>query len=118
MRIERVFAVIDCGTVINASGAEAQAQGGILDGLGSALHGEITVEEGRVQQANFNDYRLLRMPEAPRLDVHFVPSDAAPSGMGEIAVPPAAPALANAVFALTGRRLRVLPLGRQLAALR
>lgn len=117
IRIDKVYAVVDCGTVVNLSGAEAQAQGGVLDGLGAALHGSITVEGGRVEQENFDDYRLLRMSEAPAVDVHFVPSTASPSGMGEIALPPAAPALANAVFALTGQRIRRLPLAPQLTAL-
>jgi isoquinoline 1-oxidoreductase beta subunit len=114
VRVDRIVVAIDCGQVVNLSGAEAQAQGGVYDGLGAALHGEITVERGRVRQTNFDRYPLLRMNEAPRLEVHFVPSAAPPSGLGEPPVPPVAPALANALFALTGKRLRRLPLGAQL----
>ncbi len=114
IRVDRIVVAIDCGQVVNLSGAEAQAQGGVYDGLGAALHGEITVEQGRVRQTNFDGYQLLRMNEAPRVEVHFVPSAAPPSGLGEPPVPPVAPALANALFALTGKRLRRLPLGAQL----
>jgi isoquinoline 1-oxidoreductase beta subunit len=78
--------------------------------LSAALHGEITVQEGRVQQRNFDGYPLLRMREAPPVEVHFIASAAPPSGLGEPPVPPVAPALANAIFALTGTRLRRLPL--------
>jgi isoquinoline 1-oxidoreductase beta subunit len=109
-RVERLVAAVDCGTVVNRSGAEAQVEGCLLDGLQAALRGEITVVGGRVRQKNLTDYRLLRMPEVPRLEVHFVASAAAPSGLGEIALPPVAPAVANAVVALTGRRSRALPI--------
>lgn len=114
VRVDRIVVAIDCGQVVNLSGAEAQAQGGVYDGLGAALHGEITVAAGRVKQTNFDGYRLLRMDEAPPVEVHFVPSSAAPSGLGEPPVPPVAPALANAVFALTGVRHRTLPLAGRL----
>ena len=114
VRVARVVCAVDCGVVVNRSSAEAQAQGGVLDALGAALHGEITVEGGRVRQRGFADYRLLRLREAPPVDVHFVEGAATPSGLGEIAVPPLAPALANAVFALTGRRLRTMPFGAAL----
>jgi CO/xanthine dehydrogenase Mo-binding subunit len=112
--VDRIVVAVDCGQVVNLSGAEAQVQGGVFDGLGAALHGEITVERGRVRQTNFDGYRLLRMNEAPRVEVHFVKSTAPPSGLGEPPVPPVAPALANAVFALAGVRLRRLPLGEAL----
>jgi isoquinoline 1-oxidoreductase beta subunit len=115
IRLERVTSVIDCGTVVNLSGAEAQAQGGILDGLSAALYGEVELRDGLPVQGNFDRYRLLRMREAPAIDVQFVRSPEAPGGLGEIAVPPSAPALANAIFGLTGRRLRRLPLARELA---
>ena len=84
-------------------------QGGVVDGLSSALYGEVTVERGRVQQSNLGDYRLLRMREVPRIDVHFVRSAEGPTGLGEAPLPPVAPAVANAVFALTGKRVRRLP---------
>jgi isoquinoline 1-oxidoreductase beta subunit len=109
-RVHRIVAAIDCGTIVNLSGAEAQAQGGILDGLSAALYGEITVERGRVRQSNFHDYRLLRMREAPRVDVHFIRGAETPSGLGEPPLPPVAPAVANALFALTGKRVRRLPI--------
>jgi isoquinoline 1-oxidoreductase beta subunit len=109
-RVDRIVAVVDCGTVVNLSGAEAQVQGGVLDGLSAALYGEITDEQGRVKQGNFHDYRLLRIDEAPRVEVHFVPSTQKPSGLGEPPLPPVAPAVANAIFALTGQRIRRLPL--------
>jgi len=109
-RVHRMVAAVDCGLVVNPSGAEAQVQGGVLDGLGAALHGEVTVESGRVRQSNFHDYRVLRMNEAPAIEVHFVRSTEAPSGLGEPPLPPVAPAVVNALFALTGRRVRRLPL--------
>ena len=111
-RVHRIVAALDCGTIVNASGAEAQVQGGVIDGLSAALYGQITVDRGRVRQANFNDYRLLRMSEVPAIDVHFVRSSELPSGLGEPPVSPAAPAVANAMFAATGRRVRQLPLAR------
>lgn len=117
VRVDRIVAAVDCGTVVNLSGAEAQVQGGVLDGLGAALHGEITVEKGRVRQHNFHEYRLLRMDEAPVVEVYFVPSGEPPSGLGEPPLPPVAPAVANAIFALTGQRIRGLPLGGRLAEL-
>jgi len=115
IKVHRVVAAVDCGTVVNLSGAEAQVQGGIIDGLSAALFGEVTVAEGRVTQKNFGDYRLLRIDEAPAIDVYFIPSTQSPRGLGEPPVPPIAPAVANAIFAATGRRLRRLPLQKTLA---
>ena len=117
VRVDRIVVAVDCGRVVSLSGAEAQVQGGTLDGLSAALHGEITVEGGRTVQGNFDGYRLLRLREAPRVEVAFVPSAEPPSGLGEPPVPPVAPALANAVFALTGERIRRLPMGGALRAL-
>jgi isoquinoline 1-oxidoreductase beta subunit len=114
VRVDRVVVAVDCGRVVSLSGAEAQVQGGVLDGLSAALHGEITVEGGRTVQANFDSYRLLRLREAPRVEAFFVPSAEPPTGLGEPPVPPVAPALANAVFALTGERIRRLPMGERL----
>ena len=114
VRVDRIVVAVDCGRVVNLSGAEAQVQGGTMDGLGAALHGEITVQAGQTDQGNFDGYRLLRLREAPRVEVHFVPSEESPTGLGETAVPPVAPALANAVFALTGERVRRLPMGKAL----
>jgi isoquinoline 1-oxidoreductase beta subunit len=117
VRVDRVVVAVDCGRVVNLSGAEAQAQGGVLDGLSAALFGEVTVHGGRTDQGNFDSYRLLRMREAPRIEVHFVDSTESPSGLGEAPLPPVAPALANAVFALTGERVRRLPLAKALQEL-
>ena len=114
VRIDRIVAAVDCGRVVNLSGAEAQVQGGTLEGLGAALYGEITVQGGRTDQSNFDGYRLLRLREAPKMEVHFVPSAEPPTGLGETAVPPVAPALANAVYALTGERVRRLPMAKSL----
>jgi len=111
VRVHRVVSAVDCGTVVNVSGAEAQVQGGVIEGISAALYGGVTIEGGRVAQKNFGDYRLLRIDEAPRIDVHFVASHAEPRGLGEPPVPPVAPAIANALFALTGRRARRLPIG-------
>jgi isoquinoline 1-oxidoreductase beta subunit len=110
IRVHRIVCAVDCGLVVNCSGAEAQVEGGVMDGLGAALHGEITVKAGRVEQRNFDGYRLLRLNEAPVVEVHFVPSSRSPTGLGEPPLPPVAPAVANAWFALTGRRLRRLPM--------
>ncbi|HET9726828.1 MAG TPA: molybdopterin cofactor-binding domain-containing protein [Gemmatimonadales bacterium] len=117
VRVDRIVVAVDCGQVVNLSGAEAQVQGGVLDGLGAALHGEITVQQGRAQQQNFDAYPLLRMREAPPVEVHFVPSATPPSGLGEPPLPPVAPAVANAIFALTGVRIRRLPLASALKEL-
>jgi isoquinoline 1-oxidoreductase beta subunit len=109
-RVERVVVAMDCGLVVNQSGAEAQVEGGVLDAVSAALYGGVTVEAGRVRETNFDRYRLIRMREAPRVETWFVSSEAPPSGLGEPPVPPVAPALAGAVFALTDERPRRLPL--------
>jgi len=110
IKIHRLIAVVDCGTPVNPLGVEAQTIGATLDGLNAALQAEVTIAGGRVEQSNFHDYLLLRHADAPRVEVSIVPSTEAPSGMGEIAVPTVAPALANAIFAATGKRSRRLPL--------
>ncbi len=109
VRVHRVVCAIDCGVVVNPTGVRAQMQSGIAFGLGAALHSEITFAEGRVQQSNFHDYQVLRMHEMPEVDVHIVSSTENPTGAGEPGTPPIAPAVANALFALTGKRLRRLP---------
>ena len=109
-RVHRVVCAVDCGPVVNPDTVEAQIQSGIVYGLSAALKGEITILDGRVEQSNFNDYPPLRLSEMPRVEVHIVPSEDPMGGVGEPGVPPIAPAVANAVFALTGKRLRSLPL--------
>jgi isoquinoline 1-oxidoreductase beta subunit len=109
VRVHRVVAAIDCGVAVNPAGVTAQVEGAIVYALSAALYGEITLKDGRVQQSNFHDYRPARMSDAPAIEVHIVPSTAAPSGVGEPGVPPLAPAVANAIFAATGKRMRRLP---------
>ena len=113
IRVHRVVCAVDCGTVINPDTVAAQVEGGIVFGLTAALKAEITVENGRVQQSNFHDYPLLRMDDMPVIEVHIMPSEEGPSGIGEMGVPPIAPAVANAVFAATGQRIRRLPIRLQ-----
>jgi isoquinoline 1-oxidoreductase beta subunit len=109
VRVHRVVSAIDCGVCVNPTGVEAQIASAVAFGLTAALHGEITLKDGRVQQSNFHDYPILRLNEMPRVEVHVVPSTEASGGAGEPGVPPIAPAVANAVFAATGKRLRRLP---------
>lgn len=110
LRVHRVVCAIDCGQVINPDTVEAQMESAIAFGLTAALASEITIRGGRVEQGNFDDYPLLGMAEMPAVETHIVDSDAAPGGVGEPGMPPIAPAVANALFALTGRRLRRLPI--------
>ena len=110
LKILRVVAAIDCGPVVNPDGVRAQVEGAIAFGLSAALKGEITFEKGRVVQSNFHDYEVLRMNEAPKIETHIIASDHPATGVGEPGLPPIAPALANAIFAATGKRLRKLPL--------
>ena len=108
--VRRLVAAVDSGLIVNPSGAEQQVVGGLLDGVQAALRGEITVEAGRTRELNFGAYRLLRINEVPAVEVYFIDSPHPPTGLGEPGVSPVAPAIANAVFALTRRRLRRLPL--------
>ena len=110
IRVHKVVAAFDCGLVVNPLTVEAQLQSAIAFGLSAALFGQVTLKDGRVEQSNFHDYRVLRMNEMPLVEVHLVPSDEKPSGVGEPGTPPTAPAVANALFALTGKRARTLPL--------
>ena len=110
IRVHRVVCAIDCGRIVNPDTIAAQMESGIIFGLSAALHGAITLKNGRVEQANFDSYPPLRMNEAPRIEVHIVPSTEPPGGVGEPAVPPIAPAVANALFAASGIRLRSLPM--------
>lgn len=110
VRVQRVVAAVDCGQVINPDNVAAQIEGGIAFGLTAALKAEATLEDGRIQQSNFHDYPILQINEMPLVEVHIVESDQRPSGMGEMGVPPIAPAVANAVFAATGKRIRHIPI--------
>ena len=109
-RVHRVVAAVDCGQVVNPSILEQQIQGGIVYGLANALRAKITIEKGRVVQGNFDDYPPLRMDETPTVEVYAVPSQEAPTGIGEPSVPPIAPALCNAIYAATKKRIRALPI--------
>ena len=109
--VDRVVCAVDCGTPINPDIIHAQIEGGIGFGLGAARYGAITLKDGRVEQDNFNGYRVLRMNEMPKVEVHIMPSTEPPTGVGEPGVAPVGPAVANAIFAATGRRLRVFPFG-------
>jgi isoquinoline 1-oxidoreductase beta subunit len=110
LTVDRVVVAVHCGLAVNPLNVENQIQSSIAFGLTAALYGEITLEEGRVQQSNFHDYRLLRLQDMPALEVYIVPSEEPPTGVGEPGVPPIAPAVANAVFAATGKRVRRLPM--------
>jgi len=109
VKVHRVVCAIDCGPVVNPDTIRAQMEGAVVFGLTAALYGEITLENGRVKQRNFHDYPLLRMNEVPAIEAHIVPSEDKMGGVGEPGVPPVAPAVANAVFAASGRRARRLP---------
>jgi isoquinoline 1-oxidoreductase beta subunit len=111
VRVHRVVCAIDCGRFVNPDIIEAQMESGIVFGLTAALHGAITLKEGKVEQGNFHDYPLLRMKEMPRVEVHIRESKENPQGVGEPGVPPVAPAVANALFAASGKRIRRLPIG-------
>ena len=110
--VHRVVCAVDCGPVVNPGIVEAQMQSAIVYGLTAALWGEITIDKGRVQQSNFHDYRMLRLAEMPVVEVHIVPSTDSQGGVGEPGTPPIAPAVCNAIFALNGKRIRKLPIGK------
>ncbi len=110
IRVHRMVCAVDCGICVNPLGVRAQMESAIAFGLGAALYGEVSMKEGRVVESNFHDYRILRLHEMPQIDVHIVDSREKSGGAGEPGTPPVAPAVANAVFALTGKRLRDLPL--------
>ena len=116
VRVERVVCAMDCGQVVNPDGVRAQLEGGVTFGLSAALGNEITIAHGRVQQSNFDNFPSLRIAEAPRVEVHLVPSAGSPGGVGETGTSCAAAALCNAVYAATGRRVRTLPVSRGLRA--
>ena len=110
VNVHRVVCAVDCGWTINPNTIEAQVEGGIVYGLTAAFYGEITFQNGRVTQSNFHDYSMLRIPEAPNVEVHIVPSTDNPGATGEISTPGIFSAVANAIFAATGKRIRRLPI--------
>ena len=118
IQLRRIVAAVDCGIQINPDTIRAQIQGGVIFGLSAALYNGITFAQGRVQQGNFNDYRQMRINEIPPFEVHLITSEASPGGLGEVGTVSAAPALANAIFAATGVRLRRLPIDTAMLAAR
>jgi CO/xanthine dehydrogenase Mo-binding subunit len=112
--VKRVVCAVDCGVVVNPDTVRAQIQSAIIFGISGALYGEITFKDGRVEQSNFHDFKALRMNEAPLIDIHIVKSAEAPGGMGEPGTSALAPAVTNAIFAATGKRLRKLPVDSEL----
>ena len=110
LKVDRVVCAVDCGIVVNPRGVEQQIQSGIVFGLTGALKDAITIDRGRVKQTNFHQYDMLRIDEMPTVEVHMITSTQPPSGVGEASTPGIAPAIANAIYAATGQRLRSLPL--------
>jgi isoquinoline 1-oxidoreductase beta subunit len=113
IKVDRVVCAVDCGTAVNPDIIKAQMEGGIGFGLSAALYGAITLKDGHVEQSNFNDYRVLRINEAPKVEVYIVPSTEKPTGVGEPGVAPVGPAVANAIFAATGKRVYEFPLAKK-----
>ena len=110
IKVHKMTCVVDCGRVVNPSIIEPQLESAMIDGLTAALWGGVRIKEGRIVQSNFHDYRLMRLRETPLMDIHIIDNDEAPGGIGGPGVPPSMPALSNALFAATGRRVRSLPL--------
>jgi CO/xanthine dehydrogenase Mo-binding subunit len=109
VRLDRVVCAVDCGRVVNPDGAKAQIEGGIIFGASTVLYSSIDIEKGRIVQSNFDTYRIMRINEAPTIEVHFVNSEEPPTGTGELGTAAIAGAIGNAVSAATGKRLRKLP---------
>jgi isoquinoline 1-oxidoreductase beta subunit len=116
VRIHRLVCAVDAGIVVNPDSVIAQIQGGLIFGITAALYGEITIEQGRVQQSNFHDYRMLRIDQVPKIEVHLIPSTESPGGIGETGTTAGPPAIRNAIFAATGIALRRLPIDREVLA--
>ena len=110
VKVHKIHCAIDCGDVVNPDIVKAQVEDGIIFGLTVALYGEITIENGRAQQSNFHDYRLLTMKDSPPIETEIIISGASRSGVGEGGVPPIAPAVTNEIFTATGHRIRTLPI--------
>jgi isoquinoline 1-oxidoreductase subunit beta len=116
VKLRRITCAVDTGIAVNPDTVRAQLEGGLIFGLTAALYGDITVDKGRVQQSNFNDYRMLRIDQAPKIEVHVIKSGEAPGGIGETGATAGPPALRNAIYAATGVALRRLPIDRALIA--
>jgi isoquinoline 1-oxidoreductase beta subunit len=112
VKVHKVTAAVDCGIAVNPNAVDAQIESGIIYGLTAALFGEIEIDEGCVVQSNFPDYPMVRLQDAPEIDVHLIDSGEAIGGIGEPGTPPIAPALTNAIFAATGKRIRSLPVSK------
>jgi CO/xanthine dehydrogenase Mo-binding subunit len=110
VKVKRIVSAVDVGVPVNPDGIRAQVESAIVYGLTAALKSQITIQNGRAEQSNFNKFTTLSMKETPLIEVHIVPSTAAPTGIGEPGLPPTAPAITNAIFAATGKRIRRLPL--------
>ena len=108
--VHKLTVVGDIGPIVNMSGAENQCQGAATDGLSTMMNLQVGIENGRIQESNFTEYPIIAMQDAPKVEVHFIQSDFTPTGVGEPALPPAMPAVANAIFAASGKRIRELPL--------
>jgi CO/xanthine dehydrogenase Mo-binding subunit len=108
-KVDKMTTAVDCGIVVNKSGALTQVEGGTIDGIGHAMYGELTIADGKSEQQNFDSYRLIRIGEVPKTEIHFVDNGKPPTGLGEPALPPAAGAVANAIYTATGQRLRKQP---------
>jgi isoquinoline 1-oxidoreductase beta subunit len=116
VRLRRITSAVDTGIAVNPDTIVAQLEGGLIFGLTAALYGEITIDKGRVQQSNFNDYRMMRIDQTPKIDVHLIKSSEPPGGIGETGANAGPPALRNAIYAATGVALRRLPIDRSLIA--
>jgi isoquinoline 1-oxidoreductase subunit beta len=118
IRVHRIVCPVDCGRIVNPDIVRAQIESGVVDGISGALWGEVALKDGRVERSNFPNYRVLRVNETPSIEVHLVHNDEAPGGIGEPGTAATAPALGDAIYAATGKRLRKLPLQRDLRSWR